>query len=545
MRYLDKLEDKFLFYGILSLIFLLPLIFTSLTQDNFLIKKTVFLTLTTFLFIIIVLKQKKIYQGFLFYPFLCFLLVCFFSLLNAKNIAVSLKELYSVLMIFIFYCVAVSVKQDWWERIFDFIIYTALIVCFYGIFQFFGIDFVDWERGFGPRVSSFLGNPNFLSGYLVSVIPLSLSGIFQPQRRIFYGISSLILIITLILTFTRGSILAFGVSFVFWLFLSGHFLKKRKLKNLSFILIPIFLVIFFVFFNPKISSVQQRIFKWATALEMIEEHPFLGVGIGGVKVNYALYQAQVKERFPLALQSTSESRIHNEYLQIGSETGLTGLGIFLWAIFLFFFRQFKKIKQKPKNIIWEIGITSCVFGILIDCVPNFPLHIVPTCFLLILYLGMSSFGANSFNFSKKIYPVLISILLCGCWFKFAYQEISADFHHRQAEIAIRESNLNEAIKEYKIAHKKDPTDGKMAYDLGMVYLQEQKVKDALFWFEESVKIRNYGEVYNNIGNCYYILNDMNKAKQNWEIALSLGLPEKKDEEILRKNLEILIKKEAK
>jgi hypothetical protein len=38
---------------------------------------------------------------------------------------------------------------------------------------------------------------------------------------------------------------------------------------------------------------------------------------------------------------------------------------------------------------------------------------------------------------------------------------------------------------------------------------------------------------------------MNKAKQNWEIALSLGLPEKKDEEILRKNLEILIKKEAK
>jgi O-antigen ligase len=176
------------------------------------------------------------------------------------------------------------------------------------------------------RATSVFPDPHILSFYVGLLIPLAL-GLYLINRHKKFALMSLVLLIIAdILTFSRGGYLGLLAGF---LALAVYFWKEigPYSKIASFlILMAIFLGIlipsplssrFYSIFNLREGSNQGRIQIWKEALDIIRDHPFLGVGIGN-------YSKAVK------VTATYREPIyaHNTYLDIAAESGI--INAFFW-----------------------------------------------------------------------------------------------------------------------------------------------------------------------------------------------------------------------
>lgn len=127
-------------------------------------------------------------------------------------------------------------------------------------------------------------------------------------------------------------------------------------------------------------------------------------------------------------------------------------------------------------------------------------------------------------------------------YKFVLPPFIGDILRYKADILNFLGNYEMAKRYYNKAIKIDYyRSERTAYDLAEIYRKENDYITAIKYYMISINLRNYGEVYNNIGNCYYLLKDYNQALKNWELSLKLGLPNDSDEIVLKRNLEILKK----
>ncbi len=547
----------------------LPLVFLPATRDTFLIKHTILQTVIPFLLIASVIKNVQLLKARLLIPILIFTAVLLLSMVNTSNTAVSVNALVDKLVFMGVYLIIASRNNEKFRSKFiNYSLVAGFFVCLYGMIQSTGLDFIVWARTFGGRLSSSLGNPNFFSGYLVALIPLSLASAIKTSKslkKLLLSVNTVFLIVCLVLTKTRGSWIAFIISMLVFLALAGKILaKSANIKRLYIISAAVMVFIssyivlsdndytrkFKSIFNPNIASISERVFKWRTAQEMIKDHPLIGVGIGAVKVNYALSQAEARKKMRIVLRGTSESQVHNEYLQICAEAGALGLAAFLGIIVVFFAGVFRR--RAPDSQPWiTAGITAAVTGILVDSIPNFPLHIVPTGFLFWSYLGlMETPGtedhkqakqkiASTGNTVQVVYKTAIILVIILLWLKTVPNEFIADLRRSNGDMASKTKNWKKAAAEYEKAHRLSPVNGRICYDLGMAYVRLNDYDSAIRSFKESIRIRNYGEVYNDLANCYYLKDMKREAVKNWETAVYLGLPDPDDQDKVIKNLNIL------
>ena len=570
---MEKIKGRLIELNILLLTIILPVIFLTVTKDVFLIKKTIFITVILFTLILIIIKKSKMSGAKLLAPIATFIIAISLSLINSKNIDISLYALVEKLVfISVYFIAATQLERKFRPKIVDGVLFSGFIVCLYGLLQYFRLDFIVWATSFEGRISSSLGNPNFLAGYLVAVLPLAVVSFINENKmlkKLLLALNVILLITCLILTQTRGSWIAFAGSILVLIILAGIaywndpgrriMLKKFYAVTAIIIIIASGYIIsvnnaytrkFKTIFRPNIASVYERVFKWRTAQEMITDHPVLGVGIGAIKVNYALYQIKAKQKMRIILRGTSESQVHNEYLQILAEAGFVGLASFLCIIIVFFINAFRQLREKNLDSKWiSIGIIAGVAGILIDSISNFPLHIIPTGFLFWLYLGMIEKGNNACEkavIEKKavftggpLIRIILVIIIIMSWIRTAAMEFVADAHRATGDSAFAAGDWQKTISEHSTAHKLNPVDGQACYVLGMAFVNMKDFDSAIRAFKESIKIRNYGEVYNDLANCYYMKGMKDEAIRNWEIALKLELPNSDDQDKVRNNLKIL------
>lgn len=155
-------------------------------------------------------------------------------------------------------------------------------------------------------------HPNVLAGFLAATLILLL---FQKSKKyyptIFFGF------LALFLTFSRSAWIAalIGLGFV----------KKN-------FFLPLLLVVFIILFRLNITeeSFVVRGELNEVALRMWQSSPLVGVGLGNYLVELPKYLVSRDVYF---LQP-----VHNIYLLILAETGVIGLGVFVWIIM----RAFKK-----------------------------------------------------------------------------------------------------------------------------------------------------------------------------------------------------------
>jgi O-antigen ligase len=109
--------------------------------------------------------------------------------------------------------------------------------------------------------------------------------------------------------------------------------RLRYAALLGFLLIPIVLITpltpFQRLLHPNFSdreATQERIVAWKAGLKMIENHPVLGVGYFNFPEVYAAYSENT-------LWHGTAQLPHNIFIQVGTDAGLIGLGIFVMLIY--------------------------------------------------------------------------------------------------------------------------------------------------------------------------------------------------------------------
>jgi len=358
-------------------------------------------------------------------PILSFIAICTLSLIWSDTFFTSLKELPLFLSgPFLYFIIVNNIKSEKQiSRIISAVIVIGAALGVYGIFQYNGIDFSFWATISGRnKIFGLFGNVGYFAGYLILPLSLAIPLFFVSKirsRKILLLIGILTMGTTFIITFSRSSYLALGISllFMFLLFLLSRgkrFIKENK-KIIIFLLIVIIIVVsLFIIPTPLskkgsvISAIKARISLktlkneftsggriaiWKFTGMMIKDRPILGSGIGTYKYNTLRYQAKFLE------QEDNRSiygygwadKAHNEYLQLWAELGIIGLAIFLWFIITYFnygIRYLKREKDEQKQGIM-IGLMGALVAFLIDSIFWFPLHLSAHLSLFWLFIGLA------------------------------------------------------------------------------------------------------------------------------------------------------------
>lgn len=236
-----------------------------------------------------------------------------------------------------------------------FLVFSATLVALYGFYQYkVGVEmeakWVDTVNNpdVKTRIYSVFGNPNILAEYLIMIIPISISLFWfskKAHKKMVFLITSLILMLALILTLSRGGWLGFA----FGIFVFILLIEKRLLLSI----IPVTLgALYFLpqsilnrilsIGNLADSSNSYRIRMWSITWNIIKDHWLVGVGFGHLPF---------KATFETYIRTMPTYHAHNTYLETMAEMGILGFIVFISFIFILYKYSIKKlIKGKDRYI---------------------------------------------------------------------------------------------------------------------------------------------------------------------------------------------------
>jgi len=374
-----------------------------------------------------------------------------------NNQAVSTKLVMLVLLILLYFQFRLLFSQykKAGSTLCFFLITTGLIESVIGLRQLYGFEASN--HGIFRLTGTFF-NPGPYAGYLCIVFPLALyqgllfynkasrsrilllksiqtwrknkkSGYVRVLRFLGYNLYGYLSIATIIATIlvipaamSRASWIGLLAGSMFVLFF--HYKDKpqikafmhqyqKKIVSTSIISVLILTGLLVGMYFLKKDSADGRAFIWKTSIQAISDHP-LGVGLGHFGKAYGEAQFNYFEK---GLGTETEKHVadapeygFNEYLQIGIESGIIALVLFLLVIVLTLRNGLKR-----KNI----GAIGSLIALLGFAMFSYPFSILPILIVLIFLLAW----CNTIHFAEKSYPIslrnlrisLVCLLLCaGC-----------------------------------------------------------------------------------------------------------------------------------
>lgn len=305
-------------------------------------------------------------------PIILYILIILISTITSIDPSGSFRDLALHLggLSFLFVMInSVKDKKDF-NIIVTVLVFSASLVALYGLYQYLiGVEieaaWVDLENnpGMRTRVYSVFNNPNILAEYLVMIIPLSVSLFWYSKKLskkiIFLGLT-LIMVLALVLTQSRGGWLGFAFSALIFILL----IEKRLLLTLVpisiggvFLLPDSIINRILSIGNLRDSSNAYRITMWGITKDIIRDNWVAGVGFG---------HQPFKQTFETYIRTMPTFHAHNTYLQTAAEMGIPGLVAFLLFLFTLFKYGIKNlVKQDDKYIrVMAAGVLAGLGGVL-------------------------------------------------------------------------------------------------------------------------------------------------------------------------------------
>ncbi|WP_293986132.1 O-antigen ligase [uncultured Megasphaera sp.] len=229
-----------------------------------------------------------------------------------------------------------------------------------------------WEAG---RLFGSFSSPNSLAGILILLLPVALFGIIRWYRACPKAVGaaclvSMIALGILIATGSRNAYISFAVTFFLLLYFSWRQRDWLVVKVMAACIVAACLV--FAVLAPGLVSqrlnkdVRQdgRVYLMQVAVQLIEETPLVGVGLGNWgKVYHERFEAD-NPNHEVNMQSP-----HNIYLQIWSESGLIGLagflGLIIFQLKILLAALYRFYKKQAHGFPWLVGVSLPVFVIFI------------------------------------------------------------------------------------------------------------------------------------------------------------------------------------
>jgi len=222
------------------------------------------------------------------------------------------------------------------------------------------------------RVMGTTAHPNVLGGFLALTTLASLGFFNLSQKKWVWSLFIFIQLSAMTLTFSRGAIFAFGVGAIIWFMMhwkhSPHLAKAATL--LCFCAVTIGFLFQdqlthrggFVNYNELAAgSDAYRLQQQTLSLDMIQRHPFFGVG-------FQQFSLRAHEFLPID-PTQHVNGVHNIYLMIASEMGLIALVCFL----AFLISLFLSIRNAPYSPILASLTAMLIAFLLIGCCDFYPL----------------------------------------------------------------------------------------------------------------------------------------------------------------------------
>lgn len=300
----------------------------------------------------IVLSIKKLFSTKLFIAAIIFSVVCLLSFIPAVSKSAVIAELFRFWTYLFLFFVVVSYVDDERDviKIMVLLMVSVFVSGTIGLYQFFtgAKKFADNSMGDEGRVYSTFVNPNYWGAFInLMIFPVLMLAVKKVKHYGLYYAFSALLLINLVMTYTRGSWIGFVVGLV--IFVAAY---SWKLIIPVIIASPIGLLIpsvrerIFSIFNSKSWTIVERIRLWKTGLLMFRDHPILGVGNG----NYLLRYNEYIKKHPELDIGKEKFSVHNSYIKVLCETGILGFIPYL-LVHVFYIGELLSIYKNPKNSI--------------------------------------------------------------------------------------------------------------------------------------------------------------------------------------------------
>ncbi len=441
---------------------------------------------------------------------------------------------------------------------------TGFLASMYGVCQYFNYELV-WPNvlnPYGGRAVSTFGNPNFLSTYNAALMPSALALFFTEKsaaRRWTYAVLFLILEAALLATLTRSSWGGAAVG-VAALALSPKLRARLKEEPRGAgLLFAAALGLALAWPSSTISSGytptfvgrltefsaiakrdgfyspwHQRVLIWTSAWMMGSEAPLLGKGGGLFELFYPFYQGSLLHAYTFYHNMrTHANNSHNEILEVFAQTGILGLGAFLWLWSTFFLTARRWAKTKAgEDPVW-IGAVAGVAAVLSDNLLNVSLHFAVPAFMF-WWLAGSAMGrgakdgglvrvwAPPLPARRAAAAVLIAAALCAAWWQARFWEREAWYFAGFKEI--RQGNMPAATRSLETSRAWGPREVNSIYELGNAYARSGLPVKAAEAYEGALQANaGYDEIFFNLGTVYASqLGLGEKARAYFETAWALN-----------------------
>ncbi len=390
----EKINQTILDIILISILVMVPLIFTANFYNSFrLLKTTIFISLVSLalIFAILVYIKKNIsfwkkYKTLLIIlgGFFIFKITSFiFSVNHHKSFWGGYSKLEGILTwsfyIIFFLILAFNFINKKKRNIYlVLILITSFIITLFGFLQHYGYIGEKWSGNVDIRPIGTLGNPIHLGALMIFTIPLSIYGFFNFKSYAAKGFAAFVFfcqILNLMFTKSRSSWAAFTIGVLIVLFL--YFLKNSKNKKwlIIFSIISIIFITSFIYignakpdliqnkyiqrafsiFDKEDLSNKQRIYFWQGSWRAFAAKPWFGWGEENLNIGF-------DRNYPPKLTDLPETRIdraHNIFLDVLVEEGIFAffafMAFFAYILYLSFKLFFDK-EDKEKNWIGALGI---------------------------------------------------------------------------------------------------------------------------------------------------------------------------------------------
>ena len=366
----------------------------------------IFIVLFSAAFLIAQLQKKEVVSidRTILLSFACLIIISLFSFINSVSFNASIQgmvKLLKYLLIFLVCSQAVKDKKHVQRIVFS-VCCSVSLLGLDALWQFFfGYDFIHriaLHHNIGlPRASASFPNPNLLGIYMSAFIPL-IAGLtiiyFKGKNKVGMFFLTILALSGIFLTFSRGAGLAVYLAILI-LCIAG----KKKLLVAS--LIAILLIFPFVMpkdikkwakevnYNPVVFMLNQdRISIYRNTVNMVRQHPFVGVGVNTFSKNYGKYKTASAEKYA----STPDTIYsHNIYLQMAGEIGLLGLMAFVWFLFLIFknaAHSYFNLKDEYLKVV-ALSLIVCLIAFLINGLTETSLYNARVAMVFWYLIGIS------------------------------------------------------------------------------------------------------------------------------------------------------------
>lgn len=541
----DKLElkisnywDRTIFYSLLVLTFLLPLIYSPYSYSFFEIPKLFLLRTVTIIsstaWVIKIINEgrfelKKTLVG----PFwLLFLATsCIATILSINRHISIYGELYRyeglltlanyavLFFIVLNYFDNQQAKQTWLNCLMG----SALIVSLLSIFQRFGLTIAVSQDAFGSRSFATFGNPLYLGAFFTLSIPLTASYLLikigeEEESESHFLLSGWFWIITvlialqvgaLITTFSRGAWLGLSAGLTVFILLSKRDLVlyyRQLVPSLAIIIIitsSIFGLLSLSANNSHASTniseralstfeitegtSGNRLYIWKMSLPMISGRPFFGYGLDSYGIVFQKFRPS--DWYKKITEQAVPDKAHNDLLQVAVGQGATGLITYIALIGAFFVALILGIRKSKSAFerIFLIGVISATIAYLVQLQFSFSVISVAPLFWMLAGIGLSNniSQTNRMNYKFEIdlpksisfkMSIFIAVLISSLYLLMTiFLAFIADFYVMRGHNQLASHHYMESIDDFNKAISLNSAEVKYYLFLKDAYFAEYKL----------------------------------------------------------------------